>query len=99
MVAALRIKLLGQQLVSRQRKTASEEAYNQYLLGRQLSGRMTLDGTHRAMVAFERAVVLDPGYAPAWAGLGRARFWNLALTGEGLDAASEAVERAIALGP
>lgn len=51
---------------------ASLEAYDLVLRGRDLLTRLTRTATSNARSAFERAVELDPGYAPAYVGLGRA---------------------------
>jgi TolB-like protein/lipoprotein NlpI len=103
-VDALKLKLL-QPPSSKERRTSSTEAYNQYLLGRQFFQRNNVDGFRRAKKAFEKAVELDPEYAPAWASLGLARFWvadasdTLAEVLGGQQRALEAAEKAIALRP
>jgi TolB-like protein/Flp pilus assembly protein TadD len=43
------------------------EAYQEYLQGRFFSSKMTREAVEKAMVSFERAVELDPQFAPAWA--------------------------------
>jgi serine/threonine-protein kinase len=103
-VAALKLKLL-QLPTSKERSTINTEAYNQYLLGRQFYHRNNVDGFRRARQAFEKAVTLDPQYAPAWAGLALATFWvadsaeSLAAVISGQDRAVAAAEKAIALAP
>ena len=52
--------------------TASLEAYDLVLRGRDLLTRLTRTATSDARAAFERALELDPNYAPAYVGLGRA---------------------------
>jgi adenylate cyclase len=54
------------------RPPASLEAYDLVLRGRHLLSRLTRTATSNARTAFERAVELDPNYAPAYVGLGRA---------------------------
>jgi TolB-like protein/DNA-binding winged helix-turn-helix (wHTH) protein/Flp pilus assembly protein TadD len=54
------------------RPPASLEAYDLVLRGRYLLSRLTRTATSNARIAFERAVELDPNYAPAYVGLGRA---------------------------
>jgi adenylate cyclase len=54
------------------RPPASLEAYDLVLRGRHLLSRLTRTATSNARTAFERAVELDPTYAPAYVGLGRA---------------------------
>ena len=105
-VAALRLKLLpGQAPTSKEHRTDNPEVYMQYLLGRQFFNRSTLDGYRRAAQAYEKAITLEPGFAPAWAGLAHATFW-IADSGETVQAVLEgqrraltAAEKAIALAP
>ncbi len=47
------------------------EAYDIVLRGRDLSARVNRSANSQARVLFERAIELDPGYAPAYIGLGR----------------------------
>jgi len=103
-VAALKLKLL-QAPTSKDRRTANPEAYNQYLLGRQFYVRHNLDSYRRAAQAYEKALALDPGYAPAWAGLAAATLFrayeaeSAAAVREGKERAFAAAEKAVALGP
>src|SRR5438477_7757637 len=60
-VDALKLKLL-EPLTSKDRRTASTEAYNEYLLGQQFFRRNNVESFRRAMQAYEKAVALDPGY-------------------------------------
>jgi TolB-like protein/Flp pilus assembly protein TadD len=55
----------------------STEAYNAYLLGQHLLEKRTKSDIEAAVINFEKAIELDPGYAPAHAGLGLA--WRLLL--------------------
>jgi TolB-like protein len=107
-VQVLRLKLLPKQTRGRKAcKTASPDAYNEYLLGRQLFHRSDLQSIHRAVGAFERALALDSSYAPAWAWLAYATLWeavdSTAVAGStlagGKRRALDAAERAIALAP
>ncbi len=105
-VAALKLKLLpGQAPTSKDHRTSNPEVYTQYLLGKQLITRDTRDGFIRAAQAFEKAVALDPAFAPAWAGLAVATVW-IADSGETPGAIAEgqrqaraAAEKAVALDP
>jgi serine/threonine-protein kinase len=103
-VAALKVKLL-QPPTSRERRTASIDAFNEYLLGRQFFHRNNVDGFRRAKDAYAKAVALDPGYAAAWAGLALATFWvadsaeSLSAIKAGQDRAVAAAEKAIELAP
>ncbi|MGK7296636.1 MAG: winged helix-turn-helix domain-containing tetratricopeptide repeat protein [Candidatus Wenzhouxiangella sp. M2_3B_020] len=84
-VAALKAEVMG---VPEQRPdsrtTGSTEAYDLYLAGKQLlhqrgrwhpldqRGREDLEAYRRMIELFERAVEIDPGFAPAWAGIANA---------------------------
>ncbi len=52
---------------------SSEQAYDCYLLGRQHLARMMQRGLEEGRHMFDRAVELEPGYGPAWAGLATVR--------------------------
>jgi TolB-like protein/DNA-binding winged helix-turn-helix (wHTH) protein/Tfp pilus assembly protein PilF len=79
-------------------------AYDAFMKGYYFFQRGADDrDTNMAATYFERATQLDPGYAPAWVGLSRARYWqaNIGLvpTQEGQQLARDAVERALTLDP
>ena len=101
-VAALKLKLLPPQAGQR---TVNPEAHDQCLLGKHLYRRGSADGARLGLEALEKAVALDPGDAPSWAGLARARFWVADLdpvhypAARLIPAALEAAGRAIALAP
>ena len=77
------------------------EAHDAYLRGLQGWNLRTLDGFQQAITNFTRATELDPGYAPAFAGL--ARVYSLAPifagvpAGEAAPKALEAASRALSL--
>ena len=75
-VAQLKVKLLPAQQVTNPHRTASTEAYNQYLLGNQFFKRNTLEGYRLALAAYQKAVALDSGYAAAYAGLAYAELYT-----------------------
>jgi len=50
---------------------SSLEAYDIVLRGRDLLGRVNRSANSQARALFKRAIELDPGYAPAYIGLGR----------------------------
>jgi TolB-like protein/DNA-binding winged helix-turn-helix (wHTH) protein/Tfp pilus assembly protein PilF len=54
------------------RPPKSLETYELVLRGRDMLSRLTRTATSNARTMFERAIELDPGYAPAWVGLGHA---------------------------
>jgi TolB-like protein/DNA-binding winged helix-turn-helix (wHTH) protein/Flp pilus assembly protein TadD len=99
-VDVLKAKLAPAQPIASSR-TANPEAYNQFLLGRQLFNRSDLDDFRRAVVAYQKAVALDPNYAAAFAGLAFAEAYVADYTGdaEGLKRAETAAEKAIPLAP
>jgi TolB-like protein/tetratricopeptide (TPR) repeat protein len=105
-VAALKVKLLGGVPGKPGGRPANIEAYEQYLLGRRLMGERSPASIQGAREAFERAVALDAGYAPAQAGLAQALRDSagfLAATPEEVDQFTSlgpaAADRAIALDP
>lgn len=51
------------------RPTENLAAYNAFLRGRQRQAERTSESLQQAMIEFERAVELDPGYAMAWVGV------------------------------
>ena len=105
-VAALEVKLLGGHApTTKEYRTANSAVYTQYLLGRQFYSRFTLDDERRAVDAFEKALALDPSYAPAWSALA-IELTNLADSQKTQAEASammrralQAAEKAIALAP
>jgi eukaryotic-like serine/threonine-protein kinase len=105
-VDALHVRLLGGTSQSPSSvTTANAEAYTQYLLGKEQYLRRTRESLARSVAAFEKATSLDPGYAPAWAGIGIPLYL---LYAEGETAAEvkarhrralAAAEKAVALAP
>jgi TolB-like protein/tetratricopeptide (TPR) repeat protein len=104
-VAQLKVKLLPAQQVTNTHRTANPEAYNQYLLGNQIAKRGTEESARLAVVTYRKAIALDPGYAPAYAGLAFAEAYatdyatSLEESAAGKRRASEAADKAIALAP
>jgi TolB-like protein len=105
-VAALRVKLLpGQKPSTQAYRTANPEVYNQYLIGHRFFARESQDGMRRAVEAFEKSIALEPGYAPAQAGLALALVlhgsfdWSQAGWADVGPRALEAADRAVALAP
>jgi TolB-like protein/Tfp pilus assembly protein PilF len=87
--------------------TKNVEAHEAYLQGRFFLNRHSEKETDQARTAFERAVLLDPKFALAWAGLAQTHVWDCNYATEGgqkgfndhLAAARDAVERALAIEP
>jgi TolB-like protein/class 3 adenylate cyclase/cytochrome c-type biogenesis protein CcmH/NrfG len=95
---ALQAKLTGgEQRALAVKPTNNSEAYDAYLRGLALEARTTVspDDSEKAVGFYERAVQLDPAFAPAWARLSRA---NAHVYFGGLDttpARRDATERAL----
>jgi TolB-like protein/Flp pilus assembly protein TadD len=101
-VDALKLPLLGQNeapIASKQ--TANFEAYDLYLLGRFHQRKYNAAGFEQAAEYYNRAVAVDPGYAPAWAGLADAYMllsdYGTLPFAEATSLAEKAVERALSL--
>ncbi len=74
-VAALKIKLLpGAKAAAGHRPATDVEAYRLFLLGRHFFNLYSEEGLKRAVEAEERAIAIDPKYAPAWATLALATY-------------------------
>jgi adenylate cyclase len=82
-------------------RTDNAAAHNLYLLGRKYEDQPTAESQKSAIESFNRAIALDPNYAAAYAHLALSEASLADLSGEpnGLDRASAATERAIALAP
>src|SRR4051794_34292760 len=66
----VRFQLSPDQLAGlNRRQTRNDEAYDQYLRGRQLMGLRTPLGNKQALDSYGRAIALDPEYALAWSAL------------------------------
>jgi serine/threonine protein kinase/tetratricopeptide (TPR) repeat protein len=83
-----------------QDRPASATVYELYLRANELARQR--ENTPAAIEQYERCVEMEPSFAPAWARLGRARwFWDKYTTGsdEGLRAADDAFQAAFRLNP
>jgi serine/threonine protein kinase len=100
-VSALQVKLAAGAQETGSRGTTSTEAYYQYLLGRELDRRGSLESFRHAFEAYSKATVLDPNYAAAYAGLALAGASVADYTGDtsGLERAGHDADKAIALAP
>jgi serine/threonine protein kinase/tetratricopeptide (TPR) repeat protein len=83
------------------RSTSNVEAYELYLKGRHFWHQRSPSTLQEAIQCFERAIVLDPEYALAWAGLADCysifRFWSVARRDEIAPKAAEAIRSATEL--
>jgi len=102
-VSALKLKLAGGQTAAGAHGTTNPEAYNAYLLGRNLYIRSayiqsTETGYRQAIEAYQKAINLDPRYADAYAELAMAQYYlgdytgDLALETSAEQAAQLAIE-------
>jgi TolB-like protein/cytochrome c-type biogenesis protein CcmH/NrfG len=100
-VMVLRVKLSAGAHETGSRGTTNTEAYYQYLLGRQLDRRDSLEGFRHAVEAYSQAIELDPNYAGAYAGLAVAEASVADLTGDtgGIERAEHNADKALALAP
>lgn len=100
-VDALKVRLLDAPSLSFGRRTANVRAYQEYLLGRQYRDGVSRERNEHAQAAFERAVALDPTYAPAHAGiaLAAADIGFATMSTAPYDLALAASERAMSLAP
>jgi class 3 adenylate cyclase/TolB-like protein/Flp pilus assembly protein TadD len=90
---ALAVRVTSLELTrSAAKRSDSMEAYDLVLRGRALSAHLTRADNAEARALFERAIELDPKYAPAYVGVGRV---DIHAVTEGWTAnPSEALERA-----
>jgi len=65
----LALELLPSATVGSRRYSRSSAAYDAYLKGRFFWHKMTKEAIQRSMAYFHEALSLDPGFAPAYAGL------------------------------
>jgi eukaryotic-like serine/threonine-protein kinase len=101
---ALRLKLTGAQKKRLKRRAhVDPAAYQEYLRGRHFFNAWNPEGFRRALAHFQRAIDLDPGYAPAYAGLGDTigsmSYYGFIPPEEGFPRADAAAHKAIALDP
>jgi TolB-like protein/predicted negative regulator of RcsB-dependent stress response len=101
-VEKLKLTLLDQ-LPAAPTRTANTEVHNLYLQGRYYSDTETKSGFEKAIDSFRRALAIDPGYAPAWAGLAFAHFREVANgyidVRAGIELTRAEVQKAMALDP
>jgi adenylate cyclase len=102
-VKALRLKLLPEEKQAiEQRGTGNVEAYNLYLMGRQLYVSGPEGNARRASAIVRlcrRATEIDPSYSRAWALLAHAQMILRQTLGQKGDDGLAAAERALALDP
>jgi TolB-like protein len=100
-VAALKARLAESATPTRVHGTTNPEAYDAFLLGRQLGSQATESTLLQAVEAYQRAIRLDPTYAEAYAHLGWSEYWLSDVHGDGLakSAEQQTIQRALDLDP
>ncbi len=71
-VRELRVSLIPQQHALGNASSVSPEAYDSYLKGYFFLRKMSPEGIKRSFDFFQQAISQDPGYGPAYVGLGQA---------------------------
>ncbi len=99
-VAQLQVTLLGAVPTVEETDPA---AYTLFLQARQLGRQRTAEGFERSIALYQQALVIDPEYVAAWAGLAsvysRQTGDALRPIDEGFELAREAANRALAIDP
>jgi TolB-like protein/Flp pilus assembly protein TadD len=102
-VASLRAGNLSQrERAALRRPQTTSETYEYYLRGRQYLPRMSHPDLERSRAMFTRAIELDAGYSPAWAGLATVHatlYEWFGARNEDLEAAERASRQALDLAP
>ena len=98
---SLKVALLGEKTATPSSRGTNADAYTAYLQGRYFLERRNQENIDRALGYFERAIKLDPGYAPAWVGLAmaynRQAYFGYAPFDEAFRNGRVAAEQALAL--
>jgi len=104
--AALKVKLLNAPEVDvAKHRTSKPEAYTQFLKARYLQSQRTPETAADVVDAFQKAIDIDPDFAPAYAHLSRARSWAADYAESATEATEEqqkaliAADKAISLDP
>ena len=71
-VEGLKAHLLGAEVATATQGTTNVEAYNQFLRGNYFIDDTSAENLDKALIAYEKAIELDPNFARAYAGLAMA---------------------------
>lgn len=97
-VEQLKVKLFGGPPKTR---ATNPQAYGMFLQAREIGRQYSREALSESISAYQRALELDPTYAPAWAGIADIYCIEvnegLRLAGSGFGLARSAVEKALAL--
>ena len=84
-------------------RTVNPEAYGEYLKGRFYFFQYTTEGWQKAIEHYSRAVLVDPSFAPAYAGLAQSYIvswaWSAPPSNEDLRKGKDAAQKALNLDP
>jgi TolB-like protein/Tfp pilus assembly protein PilF len=100
-VEALKITLLGKEVKAAE---TDPEAYALYLQGIHFVKKADTENVKQAETLLERALEIDPGFAPAWAELGNvyrtgANSFGVRPYDEGNELARDAIQKALSIDP
>jgi TolB-like protein/tetratricopeptide (TPR) repeat protein len=102
-VDKLRLTLLGGEVPRSDTAVVNPQVYNLYLQGRYLVTSDTAEDLVKANESFQKALQLDPGYAPAWAGVAQVALRQVANgyapVAETLAREDTAAQKAVQLDP
>lgn len=106
-VEALKVHLLGAEVVAANQGTTNIEAYTQFLRGRYFLEHTSEENLQKALDAYSKAIELDPEFARAYVGLSIAQQqtvsgWAASSSGEfisNFESMRATVEKAIELDP
>ncbi|MGA9575481.1 MAG: hypothetical protein WBS20_16185, partial [Lysobacterales bacterium] len=100
-VDSLKLTLLGE--AAPKATETNPEAYAQFLQGRYWFNQTSEANSVKSVEAYQRAIDIDPNYAPAWAGFSLATLYqagqNWIPLESGLEKARDAAEHAVRLDP
>lgn len=100
-VSALKLTLLGE--TAPKTREANPEAYALFLQGRYWYNLVSKENYVKSVDAYQRAIAIDPDYAPAWAGLAMSTLHQAGQSWidfeSGVEQARDAAEHAISLDP
>ena len=100
-VAALKVRLLSDQVITNAHRSSNVEAYTQYLIGKSAVQRGTYDNWLRAKPAFQQAISLDGNYAAAYGALAANDYRIADRLGDtaGMEQALAHADKAVVLAP
>lgn len=104
-VQSLQVHLTGVEATPAKSRETDFEAYNNYLIARGLVARRKEEFLQQALVFYDKALAIDPNYAPAYSGkavavlLSNRFFYGHILWGEDERQAQVLIDQALAIDP